>query len=96
MLIYFVSNREEVSCPFCGKPSSKVHSHYMRSFQDLPIQGRKVVVILNNRKLFCHNSECKNVSSIAAAQILHNSVANVGKSTICNLLKKIHIDYREK
>jgi transposase len=121
--INVISNREEVVCPFCGKPSSKVHSHYKRSFQDLPMQGKKVVIILNNRKMFCHNPECKNntfaetfsflshkgkktkrledeivnisanVSSIAAAEMLQNCVANVGKSTICNLLKKIHYNY---
>lgn len=121
--INVISNREEVVCPFCGKASTKVHSHYKRSFQDLPIQGKKVVIVLNNRKMFCPNPECKNttfaetfsflshkgkktkrledeiinisanVSSVAAAEILQNSVANVGKSTICNLLKKIHTEY---
>jgi len=118
IFINVISNRQEVVCPFCGIPSSKVHSHYKRSFQDLPIQGKKVMVILDNRKMFCTNSECNhttfaetfdflphkgkktkrleaeivnismNVSSLAAEQILKNSVAKVGKSTICNLLKK--------
>lgn len=121
--INVISNRSEVICPFCGKPSIKVHSHYKRSFQDLPIQGKKVVVVLNNRKMFCNNTECKNttfaetfaflphkgkktkrleneiinisinVSSTAAAELLQNSVVNVGKSTICNLLKKRNTDY---
>lgn len=124
--IHVISNREEAICPFCGKPSSKVHSHYERSFQDLPIQGKKVVVVLDNRKMFCLNEKCQrttfaetfdflshkgkktkrlndeivnisaNVSSVAAAEILQNSVANVGKSTICNLLKKIHTDYQKE
>ena len=39
--IYVVSIRKEVICPYCGQLSSKVHSHYERSFQDLPIQGEK-------------------------------------------------------
>ena len=30
--IYVTSNRKEVICPCCGKPSSKVHSTYERSF----------------------------------------------------------------
>ncbi|MBU3190449.1 transposase family protein [Clostridium bowmanii] len=50
IFINTISNREEVICPYCGKPSSKVHSHYKKTFQDLPIQGKKVTVILNNRK----------------------------------------------
>ena len=28
IFINVISNREEVICPYCGKPSSKVHSHY--------------------------------------------------------------------
>ena len=56
--IHVISEREEVICPFCGKPSSRVHSHYERSFQDLPVQGKKVIVILWNRKMFCDNPNC--------------------------------------
>lgn len=123
IFINVVSNREEVICPYCGKPSSKVHSHYERSFQDLPIQGKKVIVILSNRKMLCYNPECNhttfaesfnflkfkakktkrleneiinismNVSSLTATNILRNSVATVGKSTICNLLKKRYTNY---
>ncbi|WP_082761282.1 transposase family protein [Clostridium sp. ATCC 25772] len=47
-----VSNRNEVICPFCGGISKKVHSRYLKSFQDLPIQDKKVTIILNNRKMF--------------------------------------------
>lgn len=116
--ITVASNREEAICPFCGYPSSKIHSTYDRTFQDLPMQGKKVVVILHNRKMFCTNHECHhttfaeryeflpnkakksvrledeivrlslNCSSIAAAKIMKKNVVDVGKSTICNLLKK--------
>lgn len=54
--IKVISTREELICPYCGEPSAKVHSRYERSFQDLPIQGKKVEVIFNNRKMFCKNS----------------------------------------
>lgn len=53
------STKEIMHCPSCGAMSTRVHSHYERSFQDLPIQGKKVVVILNNRKMFCNNPECE-------------------------------------
>lgn len=116
--IKVASNRENVCCKYCNTPSDKVHSHYNRSFQDLPIQGKKVIVIIKNRKMFCLNPDCDkktfaetfdflsykakktnrleeqiinismNVSSLAAEQILRASIVNVGKSTICNLLKK--------
>ena len=38
------SIKEYVCCPYCCAPSNKVHSRYKRSFQDLPIQGLKVIV----------------------------------------------------
>ncbi len=116
--IKVASNRDTVNCKYCSSPSNKIHSHYNRSFQDLPIQGKKVIVVIKNRKMFCVNPDCDkktfaetfnflsykakktnrledqiinismNVSSLAAEQILKGSIANVGKSTICNLLKK--------
>ena len=52
------SSREEVLCPYCGKISSRIHSVYERSFQDLPIQGKKVYVSIINRKFFCDNTNC--------------------------------------
>lgn len=118
IVIRVVSNKEEVVCPYCGCTSSKKHSIYERSFQDLPIMGMKSRVIISNRKMFCTNPKCShttfaetfhfikpkakksnrlldtiidvslNVSSLNASDILKNGIADVGKSTICNLLKK--------
>lgn len=116
--IYIASTRSEVPCPFCGQISTKTHSTYERSFQDLPIQGKKVKMIIKNRKMFCNNQECShttfaerfvwldnkskktqrlkdeivhmslNCSSTAAARFLKENTVAVGKSSICNLLKK--------
>jgi len=52
------SNRQEAVCPFCGRPSSKVHSTYPRGFQDLPIMGKKTIILMDNRKMFCNNPDC--------------------------------------
>ena len=116
--MYVFSIREKPACPYCGKSSSRVHSKYERSLQDLPIQDKKLVVVINNRKMFCDNPKCKkttfaqtyeflspkgkkskrllnritdislNVSSITASSLLRDGIADVGKSTICNMLKK--------
>ncbi len=116
--IYVASNRQECSCPYCGFNSKRVHSYYEKSFQDLPIMGKKTKIIIENRKFFCDNPECEfttfaerfdflkqngkktkrlidkivdislNTSSIAASRTLKDGIADVGKSTICNLLKK--------
>lgn len=112
------SCKEEAHCPDCNTPSQRIHSRYQRSFQDLPISGKKTVIILNNRKFFCNNEDCgrrtfsekfnfiedkakktkrledeivnlsKNMSSISASKLLRENIATVGKSTVCNILKK--------
>lgn len=48
--IWVKSTKKEVTCPYCGKPSKKVHSRYERSFQDLPIQGKKNNDSCNKKK----------------------------------------------
>lgn len=118
IFITAASKRKRAKCPYCGHFSSNIHSNYERSFQDLPISDKKVVVILKNRKFFCRNPYCKritfaecfdfivskakktkrleeeivslalNCSSIAASFQLKRNIVNVGKSTICELLKK--------
>jgi len=116
--IYVESMTEQATCPYCGNTSNYVHSRYARKLQDLPIQGKKVKLIIHNKKYFCLNKDCNyktfaesfsffkpkatktmrlqeeilrvslSQSSLSAAKYLRNSVADVGKSTICNLLKK--------
>jgi len=120
IFIHVGSTREIVNCPYCGQPSGKIHSRQVRTLKDLPMQGKKVKILLESRKYFCKNEGCtkrtfserfdfyrpkatktdrlqKEIlrvaltqSSVAASCYLRNSVAVVGKSTICNLLKKEH------
>ena len=105
-------------CSYCGVESNFVHSVYERKAQDLPIQGKKVILLIKRRKFFCLNKECTHKtyaeqfnfiktnarktnrlqaeilevsltqSSISASKYLRKNIADVGKSTICNLLKK--------
>ena len=116
--IHVESVAEWATCPYCGTVSDKVHSHYTRKLQDLPIQGNKVKLVIHNKKYFCENKDCEHKtfaeafsffepkatktkrlqeeilrvsltqSSLSAERYLRNSIADVGKSTICNLLKK--------
>ena len=118
MRIFVRSERQEANCPYCGTALDKVHSLYFRKFRDLPIQDKKVEIVIENRKFFCVNPECNhktfaetyeclpkmgrrsirltkaimntatNLSSIAASKTLKQGTADVGKSTICRLLKK--------
>ena len=58
MYIQVRSRLEQAICPYCGTAASKVHSRYQRKFQDLPIQGKKVVILMDIRKMFCGNHDC--------------------------------------
>lgn len=58
LYITVMSNLERVPCPNCSTASSKVHSRYKKSFQDLPIQGKKVIIVIKNKNFFCVNPEC--------------------------------------
>lgn len=60
MHIKVTSNRKTFICPHCNTESKRIHSHYIKTFQDLPIQDKKVIIILDNRKFFCENNECSN------------------------------------
>ena len=56
--LYVKSKNREIKCTYCGEFSNKVHSKYTRSFQDLPIQDKKTIIVLENRKMFCKNKDC--------------------------------------
>ena len=56
--LYTASTKKKTECPYCGQSSSRVHSTYIRSFQDLPIQDKKVIIVIKNRKMFCDNPKC--------------------------------------
>ena len=118
IIIYVASNRDTCRCPYCNSVSARIHSRYEKSFQDLPILGKKTKIIIENRKFFCDNPDCQfttfaerfdflkkngkktkrlvdkivdislNTSSVAASRTLKDGIAEVGKSTICSLLKK--------
>ncbi len=58
VIIYVASNRRSCRCPYCGCDSMRIHSRYEKSFQDLPIMGKKTRIIIENRKFFCDNPDC--------------------------------------
>ena len=52
------SETSTANCPYCGKASNRIHSRYKREVQDLPIQGKKAVLLVLTRKFFCENDMC--------------------------------------
>ena len=51
-------NTSENECPYCREISNSIHSTYIRTLSDLPIQNKEVKIILITRKFFCLNSKC--------------------------------------
>lgn len=58
IVMYIKSLKKILLCPYCNTPSNKVHSVYEREIQDLPIQHRKVILLVQTRKMFCTNPAC--------------------------------------
>jgi transposase len=49
---------DEGACPSCSRSSRRVHSRYQRRLADAAIGGRRVVIRLQVRRLFCDNPAC--------------------------------------
>lgn len=47
------------NCPYCNESSSNIHSKYIRTIVDLPIQNNEVKLLLIVKKFFCNNPKCK-------------------------------------
>jgi transposase len=45
-------------CPSCGLASGRVHSHYRRQINDLPLAGRSVKLIATVRRFRCEAVRC--------------------------------------
>ena len=58
VIFHIASTIAELECPFCGRKTSKVHSIYEREIQDLPMQGKKVILLVDTRKMRCMNPDC--------------------------------------
>lgn len=48
----------EASCPLCGCDSSRVHSRYRRTLQDLPCAGKILRLVVTVRRFLCRNADC--------------------------------------
>lgn len=59
IILRISSSQQSVCCPFCGQPSKKIHSRYQREIQDIPIQEKQTILLLEVRKMFCLNNVCE-------------------------------------
>lgn len=46
------------ACPICAQPSSRIHSHYLRTLADLPWADVPVQISIQVRRFFCDEAAC--------------------------------------
>ena len=66
-------------CPRCHRPSTRVHSYYMRRVADLPWHGVAVRLGLRTRRFRCKNSLC---TKRVFCERLPRVVAHYGRKTV--------------
>jgi len=52
------STAVDAACPRCGAVSSRVHGWCERSLADVPVGGRKVLLVLRVRRMLCVSAQC--------------------------------------
>jgi transposase len=77
------------ACPSCHQVSKHVHSYYTRSPQDLPISGRKVLLVLRVRRYRCPNPQC--CRQTFAERLPHVPVSARQTSRLGTILESIAI-----
>jgi transposase len=58
LTLMMISSRLEAHCPLCGQPTTRVHSRYTRTLQDLPWSTLRVRVCIQVHRFFCENASC--------------------------------------
>ena len=58
LLINLERTNKSAICPCCGKKSNSIHSKYIRTVKDLPIQEYKVILNITAKVFFCKNKNC--------------------------------------
>ena len=53
--LYFHLERRDVSCPFCGSVTNKVHDYRPSIIKDAPIQGKPLLLHYRKRRYHCNN-----------------------------------------
>jgi len=56
--IWATPRTHQATCPSCGRPSTKVHSRYLRHLADAAIGGQPATIHLQVRRFFCQSATC--------------------------------------
>jgi transposase len=56
--LVLASCQSAACCPLCGQPTTRAHSRYSRTLQDLPWGPLRVQLRIQVRRFFCENPTC--------------------------------------
>lgn len=60
-----------VACPDCGVPTARVHGLYERTVGDVPVDARRVQMVVRVRRLVCPTFGCRRTFLEQAPGVLH-------------------------
>ncbi len=83
--ITLTSSRSIALCPLCSDPSRQIHSRYQRQVQDLPWNAMPILLLLNLKRFFCINQNCKRKIFV---ERLHPAITAYARRT-SRLLQKL-------
>src|SRR5207253_5995775 len=58
LILSLVVETSQAACPLCQHSAHRVHSHYMRTLQDLPCTGKALRLVVLVRRFICENKAC--------------------------------------
>src|SRR4051794_16725008 len=58
LVIILQSKTRRATCPKCGVQSSRIHSHYCRTLQDLPLSQWSTILRVQLVRFRCSYSDC--------------------------------------
>ena len=62
LLLFTTTISFQANCPLCHTASDKVHSYYTRRIADLPWADFKIELLLQTRRFYCTNSQCRRLT----------------------------------
>lgn len=51
--IFIQSQPAEQTCPCCGAKTKRIHDYRLQEVQDIPLQGKQVILVLRKRRYLC-------------------------------------------
>jgi transposase len=78
LMLLLSSTQSSAQCPYCSSLSTRVHSRYIRTLNDLPCQERAVVLRVQVRRFFCPSADCPHKTF---AESFHSLAPAYGRRT---------------